>query len=306
MLVVSLDARVDPTVWAVLVVVVDVVDEQTAELVVVPDDGAIEELVTECADPPVRVCVCLSGSWRGPCRGDPRACEDVVEGSGELSGAVAEQEPEPVTVTEVHHDQVAGGLVGPRLGGVGGDPGKVHPPGLRLDHEQDAESAEQGGVDAGEVGGDDAGCLGADELEPGWSGPMTGGVDSTGAEDLPHGRRCQLVAEPDEFAVDAPIAPVRVLAGELDDQLPELGVDRWPRLRFAAGGWAQRRATRRRCQPITVAGFTIRNTSARRRRSNTAESMARIVRSAGLNWARLIWRCSTRTWWRKARISASR
>lgn len=36
------------------------------------------------------------------------------------------------------------------------------------------------------------------------------------------------MAESCEFSVDAPVSPVRVVAGETDDQLPEFGVDGWP------------------------------------------------------------------------------
>ncbi|MEI2697469.1 MAG: hypothetical protein V9E94_03630 [Microthrixaceae bacterium] len=42
---------VDPAVGAVLVVVVDVLDEQCSELFLVPDDRAVEQFVAECADP---------------------------------------------------------------------------------------------------------------------------------------------------------------------------------------------------------------------------------------------------------------
>jgi hypothetical protein len=203
------------------------------------------------------------------------------------------------------HDEVAGGLGGPRPRRVGGDPSEVHPPGLHLDHEQDVEPAQQGGVDAGEVGGDDRGCLGADELHPRWPGPITGGID-TPVRRIFH-------------TVDAAIRWPSRPSSPWIRRYPQSGFSPATRRinrRTSASiggrpgervcGWVQRRETRRRCQPITVAGFTIRNTSARRRQSNTEASIARIIRSAGVNCARLIWRCSTRTWWRRARISASR
>lgn len=107
------------------------------------------------------------------------------------------------------------------------------------------------------------------------------------------------------FAVDAPVSPGRVLFGEADDQRSDLGVDGWT-TRPSDLGWVQCRATRRRCRPITVSGFTIRKTSASRRRSSALESIVRSVRSVSLNCGRVICRCKTVTWWRRARISASR
>ena len=56
---------------------------------------------------------------------DAGACEDSVEGLGELPGAVAEQEPEVrCAVAEVHHE-VADLLGGPRPVRIGGDPEDV-------------------------------------------------------------------------------------------------------------------------------------------------------------------------------------
>lgn len=49
------------------------------------------------------------------------------------------------------------------------------------------------------------------------------------------------------------------------------------RLGFLSDGWAQRRATRRRHQSITIAGFTIKDISAKHRRSNTLASIALIA-----------------------------
>ncbi len=72
------------------------------------------------------------------------------------------------------------------------------------------------------------------------------------------------------------------------------------------GGWAQWRARSLRRQPITVASFTISITLLRCRRSNARDNAASTVRSAGVNLGRSICHCRTSTWWRRARISASR
>ena len=46
-------------------------------------------------------------------------------------------------------------------------------------------------------------------------------------EDLPHRRRRDGVAEADEFAVDTPVAPGRVLGIETEDQSTKLGWCGW-------------------------------------------------------------------------------
>jgi hypothetical protein len=50
---------VESSVRAMAVVVLDVFLEQVSELVFVPDDGAVEEFVTESAHPSFGVCVGL-------------------------------------------------------------------------------------------------------------------------------------------------------------------------------------------------------------------------------------------------------
>ncbi|WP_147256491.1 hypothetical protein [Pseudonocardia hierapolitana] len=62
-------------------------------------------------------------------------------------------------------------------------------------------------VDVGEVDREDRLGLRGEELSPGRSGPSRCGVDAIGLEDLSHCRRGDRVAEPDELAVDASVAP---------------------------------------------------------------------------------------------------
>ena len=74
-------------------------------------------------------------------------------------------------VAEVH-EQVAGLLGDPGPGGVGGDPGEVHPAGAVLDHDEQVEAAEEDGVDVGEVDREDRVGLRGQELSPGRAGPQ--------------------------------------------------------------------------------------------------------------------------------------
>jgi hypothetical protein len=79
---------------------------------------------------------------------------------------------------------------------VGGDPGEVYAAAAVLDHDQDVEAAQEGGVDVGEVDGEDRVGLRGEELAPARSWPSRGGVDAGGLEDLPcvlnaEGSRCR-------------------------------------------------------------------------------------------------------------------
>jgi hypothetical protein len=74
--------------WPVGVVVLDVVDDEALELMLVPDDGAVEKLAAKGSDPAFSECV----RHRGPdrCGEDLEAfgSEDLVEGVDELATAV--------------------------------------------------------------------------------------------------------------------------------------------------------------------------------------------------------------------------
>ena len=61
-----------------------------------------------------------------------------------------------------------------------------------------------------------------EELRPGDLGSLRGWINDVGFEDLPHGRRSDLMAETCEFAVDAAVAPSRVLGGEAEDESADL------------------------------------------------------------------------------------
>ena len=74
---------------AVGVVVVEVVDDESMELALVPDDGAVEELAAQGADPTFREGVghwCAHGGLEDP---ETFGGEDFVEGGDELAAAVA-------------------------------------------------------------------------------------------------------------------------------------------------------------------------------------------------------------------------
>jgi hypothetical protein len=156
-----------------------------------------------------------------------------------------------------------------------------------VDEEQDVVPAEYGGVDGEEVAGDSG--LGVQELRPGEFESFGCWVDAVGFEDLPDGGGGNAVAESDEFAVDASVAPRRVLGRQAENEAADLeAVAGRPGRRV---GWVQWRAMRRRCHRSKVSGVTIQPD--RRCRGSAAAMASSRVRSPSLIEGRSIWRRRT-------------
>ena len=77
----------------VLVVVVDVVGEKSFELVLVPDEGAVEQLAAEGPNPPFGERVRDGRPDRGGEDLDAFGAEDLVERVDEVAAAVAQERP---------------------------------------------------------------------------------------------------------------------------------------------------------------------------------------------------------------------
>ena len=155
---------------SVLVVVVDVVADESFELVLVPDDGSVEEFASDRSDPSFGEGVGHRCADRGFEDLEALGSEDLVEGGGELAAAIANQRSGTVEAVAVGDEQVAGGLGGPGAGWVGGDTGVDHFAGVHVDEEQDVVAAQECGVDGEEVACDC--CLGVEELGPGHIGAV--------------------------------------------------------------------------------------------------------------------------------------
>ena len=148
--------------WTVRVVVVDVSDNEPFELVLVPDEGAVEKFASDGSDPPFRERIGNRCSDRGLEDLESFGSEDLIEGVDELAAAVTNQCPRTRELFGVTKEEVAGGLGGPRPGRVSRHPGVEHLPRRNVDEEQDVEPFECWSVDGEEVTGDR--CLGVQEL----------------------------------------------------------------------------------------------------------------------------------------------
>ena len=126
----------------VLVEVRDVVSHEAFELSLVPDDGSVEELLTDGAGPALSERVGHRSPDRGPEDLEALGAKDLVEGIGELAAPVPHQRPGVGELIGVAEEQVAGGLGGPGPGGVGGHPGEEDLAGGHVDEEQHVVAAE--------------------------------------------------------------------------------------------------------------------------------------------------------------------
>jgi len=79
----------------------------------VPDQGLVEEFASAAADPAFHDRVRAGRSDRAAQDPDPGTGQDLVEGSGELGVAVAEQELDRLDVFVEVHEEVPGHLRDP-------------------------------------------------------------------------------------------------------------------------------------------------------------------------------------------------
>ena len=146
------------------------------------------------------------------------------------------KEPEPVGAIAEIHQQVAGLLGDPDIGGMGGDPGDVHAATAVLDHDEDIEAAQEDGVDVGEIYREDRMGLRGQELLPGRPGPSWRGIESGVLEDLPDGRGGHGMAESDQLPLNPSVAPPGILAGHPQHEGPDRrcrGWSAWPSVRVS-------------------------------------------------------------------------
>jgi hypothetical protein len=129
-------------------------------------------------------------------------------GGGELTGAVADEEPEAVGLVAEVHQEVAGLLGGPRPVRMAGHAQDLQVAIADFECEQDVDPAERdGAVDVEEVDGEHGGCLGAQELAPAGVGvpvgvPVGSQWEAAPVQDPADGRGADAVAEVEEFALD--------------------------------------------------------------------------------------------------------
>jgi hypothetical protein len=206
--------------------VADELDQHSLQVPLSEDQQMVEQLSTHGPHPALGDRVRLRRPIGQPDDLDALTSEDVVERAGELGVTVAEQEPGARLAVLQLPGQVASLLGHPLAGRVEGAAGEVDAAAGELDEEEDVEPGQPDGVDGEEVGGQDLVGMLADELVPGALAAAWSREQAVAAEDLADGEVRAAMAEAEEFALDAAVAPARVFAGEAEDELVEFGRSR--------------------------------------------------------------------------------
>jgi len=214
-----------------LVVVPHVLVEHSPKLASSPDRHPVQALLPGRPHPALGERVGVRRLDRG--RDDPGAVggEHVVVGAGELAVPVANEEPrcagQPYASSFSVHRELSCLLDRPRSVRVVADASKPNLPRVQLDEEQHVEGLEAHGLHGEEVGGDDAGGLRPKERSPADRRPAGRGPKPVAQQHRPDGRRRHRHAEVLGFALDAPVAPARVLPGQPQDQRNRVVIERW-------------------------------------------------------------------------------
>ncbi len=95
---------------------------------------------------------------------------------------------------------------------------QVGPAGVVLDRDQRLDPPEHDGFYGPEVHRQDSLGLRGKNLPPARARPERGRIETGLVQNLPHGGGGDAMAEPDQFALHAPVSPLWVLGGHADDQ----------------------------------------------------------------------------------------
>jgi hypothetical protein len=202
------------------------------------DQQPVQALRADSADPPLRVGVRVRRLHRGHEHLDTLRPKHVIEPAAELRVSIANEEAHPASSFVQGQQQVARLLGDPGGIGIGGHTAQVDPAGIQLDEEQhiQLQPPQPDGIDGEEITGDDPGCLLAQKRLPGCGSPPWRRVQPVAAQ-RGADRGCRdLHAKLLELALDALVAPARVLLGQADDQLLDVVVERRSSLSSARVG----------------------------------------------------------------------
>jgi hypothetical protein len=128
--------EVDAAVRSGGVVVRDVIGQDTFKVAAIAHQHPVEAFGADGA--PQRSAYAFAFGARGGVLSIwmPAAANTASKATVNFESPVADEKSESVGMLVEVHQQVAGGLGDPRAGGVGGDPGQVHPAVLQFDDEE--------------------------------------------------------------------------------------------------------------------------------------------------------------------------
>jgi hypothetical protein len=275
-------------------VVGQVLVENPLSMLLVFDDDVVESVPAQGADHPLAEGV---GRWRARWCGEEsgaKSSDAAMEvGAIDRVSVVDEESGDLVGIA----GRLRKALGGPAGAWVLGDAGVDDRAPAEGENDEDVKEAESPRDEDEEVAGPGLVQVVADEGSPALA---TLSVE-VGRAVLRDGARGDLVAELGQFGGDDLLTPCRVLAPHPPDEFAEICVDGRTARRERQ---RQSRRQAKRCQPMTVSGFTRRTASRRRWKRPTNAPM--IQRSNRRKRGRLIWRRTTMSCWRRIRFSAIR
>ena len=186
------------------------------------DQEPVKALGADGPHPPLREGVGVGRLHRCHQHLSALGAEHVVEPAAELRVTIAKKKPHPASSFLQLQQQVVRLPGDPASVGIGSHPGQVHPPSAQLDEAQRVQPPQPDGADGEEVTSNDPGGLPAQECPPGggrWPRRRVQPVAAYRGAD--RGRR-HARAKPEQLALDALVAPARVLPGQADDKLLQL------------------------------------------------------------------------------------
>lgn len=166
-----------------------------AQVVLVPDEGAVQEFVAAGLDPALHEGV---HAWHPDAGGTicmPASLRIWSKRAGYFaSRSRIRYRTAPLAFCQVH-DEVAGGLGDPGRGGVCGRAKDPDAAGGMLDDGEDVPAPAGQGDGLDEIAGQEGLGLGVQEVGPGGGAAVRRGVDAFGSQDLPEGGGGHLHAE---------------------------------------------------------------------------------------------------------------
>jgi hypothetical protein len=132
--------KCESTMWTLVVVELEVFEQHAAEVAFARDQEPVEAFAAVRLDEALRVGVGDGSADRGADHADDCRRADLIEDSGELALAIANQDPE--SVQHSVDREVAGLLGDPWAGWIARDAGKVDAARLDLDEEQHVHAAQ--------------------------------------------------------------------------------------------------------------------------------------------------------------------
>src|SRR2546426_11855753 len=158
------------------------------------------------------------------CEGDPGAfaAQHMIELVDELGIPIMDGDPDWSLQLVQLPGQVSGLLRDPGGVGMGGAVGVENAAAADLQEDEHVESPKEHRVDGEEVAGQDRSGMSGEKLRPRRTIAARCRRNAMTAQDAADGGRRDLVAELEELALDAAIAPTWVLPGQTQNQVAQL------------------------------------------------------------------------------------